>query len=299
MAEVGWYKCKFLESVENLKPLVKKRFGREPSSSLARELVACLQQGRLFYEAAASSALEIRPLQQFYGMIGFSKAIIVASQFRSLSTLKPAHGLTDISAANCRIADLRVKVETTGTFQEFNDVVAGLTRFSYIDHETRTRVLYIPSAKSSDIRGIELTLREILSRTPGLESLYQMTFDEEPQTAMIGLEAPFQDDENFRLRIDDPQLFDSRGSLQNIVTRWRAKFPFLKTWRLTSAQQGWGKSIIYFRNMGNANIEEFSEAYLAYENASFQEHAVPDDKNDLFALEQAFDRCSRSKEGYH
>src|SRR6267378_5397405 len=55
MAGSDWQKCKFLESRENLKPLVKMRFARETS--------ACLQQGRLFYEAAES----FRPLQQFYG----------------------------------------------------------------------------------------------------------------------------------------------------------------------------------------------------------------------------------------
>ena len=83
MGTTDWHKCKFLESVDNLKPLVKARFGREPSTTLAREIIACLLQGRLFYEAAVSSPLEIRPLQQFYGMIGFSKALIVSSQLKS------------------------------------------------------------------------------------------------------------------------------------------------------------------------------------------------------------------------
>jgi hypothetical protein len=146
MVEAG---SRFLESGENLKPLVKKRFGREPSSSITREIIACLQQGRLFYEAAASSPLEIRPLQQFYGMVGFSKAIVVASQLRSLSTLRPAHGLRDISAGNSRIADLRLRIENAGTFQEFNDVVATLTRLCYIDNATRWRAISLPSAKSS------------------------------------------------------------------------------------------------------------------------------------------------------
>src|ERR1700722_18942468 len=137
MSEVDWHKCKFLESTENLKPLVKKRFGREPSSSVAREIAACLLQGRLFYEAAASSPMEIRPLQQFYGMVGFAKAIVVASKLSSLSTLRPTHGLTDISAGNSRIADLRLKIQGSGTFQEFNDVMAPLARLCYLDGSSR------------------------------------------------------------------------------------------------------------------------------------------------------------------
>jgi hypothetical protein len=46
MGTTDWHKCKFLESVDNLKPLVKVRFGREPSTTLAREIIACLLQGR-------------------------------------------------------------------------------------------------------------------------------------------------------------------------------------------------------------------------------------------------------------
>ena len=131
MAEFDWHKCRFLESSENLKPLVHARVGRTPSTSIAREIAACLQQGRQFYEAATSSPLEIRPLQLFYGMVGFAKALVVARRLSSLSTLRHAHGLSDISAANCRIAELRVKIGEAGTFQEFNDVVADLTRLCY------------------------------------------------------------------------------------------------------------------------------------------------------------------------
>lgn len=164
MAEVDWHRCRCLESTENLKPLVKKRFGREPSSSIAREIVACLQQGRLFYEAAATSPLEIRPLQQFYGMVGFAKALIVASKLNSLATLRQTHGLKDISANNSRIAELKLKIDRSGTFQEFNDVVAPLTRLGLVDVVNKSRAVYFPSAKSDKLAGIEVSLREILRR---------------------------------------------------------------------------------------------------------------------------------------
>jgi YaaC-like protein len=124
------------------------RFGGEPSSSRAREIRAC-QQGHLFYQAAESSRLEIRPLQQFYGMIGFAKASVTAKSLDSLSTLKPSHGLRDISAVNSRIADLSAQIEGVGTFQKFNDVVAPLTRLCYIDNSTKNRTISLPSRSSS------------------------------------------------------------------------------------------------------------------------------------------------------
>jgi len=137
MADVVWYRCRFLESSENLKPLVKKSFGREPSTSLAREIASCLQQGRLFYEAAASSPLEIRPLQLFYGMVGFAKALVIARNQHPLSTLTPSHGLKDISQGNSKIADLRLKILGRGTFQDFNDVASDLSRLRYADSSPR------------------------------------------------------------------------------------------------------------------------------------------------------------------
>ena len=124
MSGAYWNECRFLESSENLKQLVKHRFGRERSTSVAREISACLQQGRLFYEAAAGSPLEIRPLQMFYGMVGFSKALILACHLRSFSAGRQAHGLKDISRGNSRIADLRVRITNAGTFQDFNDVIS-------------------------------------------------------------------------------------------------------------------------------------------------------------------------------
>ncbi len=287
MAEMDWHRCRFLESTENLKPLVKQRFGREPSSSLAREIAACLQQGRLFYEAAATSPLEIRPLQQFYGMVGFAKAVIVASRLNSLATLRPAHGLTDISAGNSRIAELKLKIERSGTFQEFNDVIAPLTRLGLSDMVNKSRAIYFPSAKSEALHGIELSLRGILSRIPRLELLYRQTFREEALTDIVSLEAGSQE-ADFRIRVDDQELFTGRESLKQIVQRWRERFPFLRTWRLHSAQYAWGNSLIYFRNVNNLNIDEFSEEYLKDEGGTFQEQALAGDANDRFSLEDGF-----------
>jgi hypothetical protein len=285
MAGSSWQKCKFLESAENLKPLVKMRFGRETNSTLAREISACLQQGRLFYEAAESSSLEIRPLQQFYGMVGFAKALIIAQSLMSLSTLKPSHGIRDVSARNSRIEDLKVHIDREGTFQTFNDVVAPLTRLCYIDNATNNRTVNLPSTESSKLYGAELSLREILSRVPEVSSLYKMTFGDASDSETILVEQSLHQDEEFRIRIDNNEIFDNSESLRSIVNRLRAKYPFFQQWRLTSAQPGWGKSIIRFRNMGKDAIDEFSEPYMSFSDGSYEERPVPGDANKFFAIE--------------
>jgi hypothetical protein len=120
--EPDWYLIKFFESTSNIKRALKESLGREPSTRIAREISACLQQGRMFFEAAIQSPIEIRPLLILYGIIGFSKAIILARHLRGHETLIKSHGLKDISPANARIENLKLKIEENSTFQQFNDV---------------------------------------------------------------------------------------------------------------------------------------------------------------------------------
>jgi hypothetical protein len=289
MGDVDWHKCRFLESSENLKPLVQKRFGREPSTTVAREIAACLQQGRLFYEAAAKSPLDIRPLQLFYGMVGFSKALVVAHQGRSLSTLTQKHGLKDISAHNSRIAELRIRIGNAGTFQDFNDVVAGLSLLHYTDNYSKPCTVLLPSAKSEQLHDAEMSLQEILSRIPRLESLYKMTFAEEPETAYIGLATDYPNDTKFLVYVGDSELFTDRESLRLIVSRWRAKFPFLRNWRLASAQRAYNRTELKFRNTSNSGIDEFSETYLVNEDGNFESPTPIDEQDAPFPLETGLD----------
>jgi hypothetical protein len=280
---MDWHKCRFLESSENLKPLVRERFGREPSTSIARQISACLQQGRLFYEAAASSPLEIRPLQQFYGTVGFSKALVVARRLCSLSSLRPAHGIQDISTPNSRIADLRLKIGEAGTFQEFNDVIAELAQVYCSDSFANIWTVPLPSTKANQLSHIELSLREILSRISGLESLYQMTFGEDANSASFLLMS--DDGKSFKIEVTESRVFTDRQSLRQIVDGWRTRFPFLRMWRLESTVRAWGYSTICFVNTGKTELDEFSELYLVGQGSTFQAVNVP--VGNSLPLEQA------------
>jgi hypothetical protein len=267
MAEIDWYKCRFLESSENLKPLVQKRFGKRPSASTAREITACLQQGRLFYEAAASSPLEIRPLQQFYGMVGFAKALVVARHLRSLSTLRHSHGLIDVSTGNSKLSELRLKIGAEGTFQDFNDVVAELSRARFLAN-AGWYTIKLPSTGSERLYRMEVTLKDVLSRIPDLETLYQRTFNEPARTTPIYIDQDYTG-EYLRIRIDSPELFSDRDSLRRVVDGLRSRFSFLKMWRLDSAQLGFGSSILFFRDTKLLERDDLSEALLERRGEEF------------------------------
>jgi YaaC-like Protein len=282
---MDWHRCKFLESSDNLKPLIKRRFGREPNTSTAREIIACLQQGRLFYEAAERSPLEIAPLQLFYGMVGFSKALIMASGSRSLAALKPAHGICDTSAPASRIADLRLKIGTNGTFQEFNDVVARLSRVCYMDFVVNEgRTVYLSTTDSSQLDGISLSIQEILSRIPGLDALYHMTFGEEALSALVSIQLLHGSSDCFQIQVWGHELFSDRESLKQIVERWRDRFPVLKRWRLVSAQYTWGDTNIWFQNLPVGNLDEFCEEYAVCSGGSF--HHTPAEPAQRFGIKE-------------
>jgi hypothetical protein len=256
---VASHELRFLESVDNLKPRVKLRFGREPSTTIAREIIACLLQGRLFYEAAEASPLQIRPLQLFYGTIGFAKALIVASRCKSLSTLCRGHGVKDVSLEECRIADLQVEIMTSGTFQEFNNVVADWTRFCYFD-ESQPCSVRTPAARADKLRGLRLNVRELLSRIPGLDDHFRKTFAETACSAHILIENDITG--KCRIRIDDRTKFSNREELKDVIMRWRARFPFLERWRIVETARAWGNSIFYLQNTSSTAVDEFSALAL-------------------------------------
>jgi hypothetical protein len=293
-----WQGCRFLESTDNLKRVLKMRTGRSPSTGLARDVAACLQQGRLFYQAAASAPLEIRPLQQFYGFVGFAKALVTSQRFVSLSTLRGAHGISDVSASSARLMDLSVRIGAAGTFQEFNDVIASLNRFCYFHGLTKQpRTISIPTARSSQLVDIQLSLREILSRIPDLGSIYRMTFDADPASLQIGVFHDYCDSRCWELQLSELEPISDRDSVRSAVGRWRTNFPLLQKWRLKSATFGFGKSTIIFRNLSNSGIDEFSEDYLIQHESDFEADQQPESSTEFSPIEDCLSPLSGGYSG--
>src|SRR6185437_721183 len=115
------------------------------------------------------------------------------------------------------------------------------SRVCYSDYVSQVQAVWIPSANSRAFRSTEVSLQELLARVPELAPLYKMTFGTESHVAFVNLSVGHVE-EQFLIRIDDPELYSDRDSLRRIVQRWRAKFPFLQKWRIFTVQQAWGNS---------------------------------------------------------
>ncbi|WP_196237343.1 YaaC family protein [Bradyrhizobium elkanii] len=262
-----WSKIRFLESTENLKSIVRQSTGRTPSTTAARGIAACLQQGRIFFEIASIAPLQVKPLQLYYGIVGFAKAIILARQGRSsIATLAQSHGLSEISEHNAKIEDMTLQFRGNGLFAEFNDTVAALGRLFYYDERGSFQQVPKPFDLSASLTDSRCTLKDVLARIPGLETAYQRTFGELPACWPIELEYQGQVS---HLRLYVPSTFSDREELRLLVQTWRAKFPFLDDWCFTQGSRAWDQSYLTFNNYEKPAEGEFSPEYLVLRNDSF------------------------------
>jgi hypothetical protein len=255
------YDIKFLESATNVRELISNSTRRKPSVNIAREIAVCIQQGRLFFEAAAEAPIQIKPLQIYYGVVAFAQAVIVATKCNSLATLHRAHGLTDITQDNTGVEGLVLRVETIGTFQEFNDAIAPLGRIWYFDN-SMPNWYEKPFDVAAGLNGQQISITEIMARVPGLSGKFSQTFGSPGKAIPIILNLDTPNTGHCTLRIDDPFLFTDRASLIDFVKRLRAEYPFLERWRFTEAMHAWGNSIINFDNAAGQVDDDLSEENL-------------------------------------
>ncbi|MCK1357359.1 YaaC family protein [Bradyrhizobium sp. 199] len=256
---------RFLESTTNLKKVIKRVSGRTPSTEVARDISACLQQGRLFFDAATASPLQIRPLQLYYGMEGFAKAMVLARTLRSISTLVQSHGLSDVSDDATTIAGMKVKFLEAGIFQDFNDTVAQLGVLKYYDGSMPKQEAK-PFESAIRVAGTETTLEELLRRIPSLQRSFRRTFGNDPLCWSVDI--------NYNhglvdLRIDDPILFAGKDGLRDIVAKWRAKFPWLNNWCFSHATLAWNNSVLIFTNREKPRSGELADENLIQANDGF------------------------------
>lgn len=266
---------RFLESPTNLRAVIKRNTGRTASAEIARDISACIQQGRLFFEVGSASPLQIQPLQLYYGMVGFAKAVILSSCVRSIATISQSHGLSDISANNSKIEDLRVRFNGRGVFQQFNDAVASLGSVNYYD-DSMLKKESTPFDTANALDQTESTLKDILARIPGLQKPYARTFEKDAEcwSVYISYNHGLVD-----LRIDDPILFKDKDELRATIAKWRGRFPWLDKWCFADATRAWDHTVLIFRNREKPQLGELSDAVLIQNNTGFS--ARTEDQNSV------------------
>jgi hypothetical protein len=182
-----------------------------------------------FSKIAALAPLQVQPLQIYYGIVGFAKAIILARAVQSIANIAQSHGLSDISPQNAHIENLCLKFQAKGVFQQFNDAIAPLGRVNYYDDSSMLQFVRKPFDLAASLSGGSCSLKDILARIPGLQASYQRTFSEDPACLAINFHHNYS---SVQLRIDDPHLFRDKADLQSRIQIWRERYPWLDDWCL-------------------------------------------------------------------
>lgn len=259
MAKHRMHEIKFLESIENLQRVIKGSIGRKPNVDISLQISACLQQGRLFFEAASDGAAEIRPLLLSYGTIAFARAIIIARRLQRLEHLPHSHGIRDISDSSALIRDLKLRVDSDGTFQRIVDVVRDVERIALLNNTT-TIWLHTPSCTAAELANKDITLLDVLSRIPDLSELYRETFSTEPNVMRSHVfqrhGTPIYD-----LRMDVPATSAPLVTdILRVLGEMRRTFPFLNHLNFAEAWFAWDHIGMNFDNIAPGGLFPRAEA---------------------------------------
>ena len=259
---MDWHEAQFYESSSNVRDAIRSVTGREPSSTVARHISVCMQQGRSYMTTALTSPLDIRPLLIYYGVLSFAKAIVMSRRLTSIGTLVPSHGLKDTSAGDSRMSNLQCLTLARGTFQDFSNSVTAVGRAHYYDSDYSDQYVRLPFDSVDGLEGHKLNLKDVLSRVFQVSDLFARTYGERSNCMTVSLDYNGPDGAA-ELRLDDPEVFSDRESLTKIVQRLREDYPFLQKLQLNAAEKAWNNSVLKFLTVTDVPENEFSEAILS------------------------------------
>jgi hypothetical protein len=170
------------------------------------------------------------------------------------------------------LAELCANITGRGTFHHFNDVVAGKNKLRFIEPGANPKQVEMPCARSDALERLTVNLKCLLSRIPGLEHLYEETFQEGANCAQFYLNSISHD--SWYLAVSDSDIPKTRDELRAIVNRWRDRYPFLKLWRIAHVEFAWGKTNLQFSN-SSPEGDDMDNRYFLADNIAFSAH--PDD----------------------
>lgn len=260
MPDVDNSKLRYWESSENLREHLSEIFQRKASLKLANQISNHLTQGRLYFESATNSPYEIKPVLIFYGMIGFSKALVLARKHVDESTFPHKHGLKDVSHNNSRLKNLEVKVEKDGTFHLFNNN-ARIKKVRLLRNSSWENYFCF-SSPSENLKNKTFTLQYLFSRIANLEQIYKETFKNEPSLVRCNRPGVDYFSDYIDFEIYPHKSFSNLQEIEVVVRDLKKRFPFLKKWLLIEAEWSHNRNTLTWANIKPNDKNVALEQYL-------------------------------------
>lgn len=181
-----WEILAFYESRDLLHRTYEERFGQSPISNKVEEITYHLAQGREYFSSAKQSALLVRPLLLYYGVLALSRALILFLDSKRERELKQGHGVEIPNWKNVlhreskkqsinKLAELKLKF-VKGTFTDLSQATKNEEQAEFVWINTYRRWQKNGTTKLEP--GYEITLKEVLARIQDIADLFTVTFRE-------------------------------------------------------------------------------------------------------------------------
>ena len=180
-----WEILAFYESRDLLHRTYEERFGQPLSRNKVEEITYHLAQGREYFSSAKQSALLVRPLLLYYGVLALSRALILFLDTHK-GELKPGHGVgipnwRDVLHRECKeqsinkLAELKLKF-VKGTFTDLSQATKNEEQAEFV--WINTRRIWQKNGTTELEPGYEITLKEVLARIQDIDYWFTGTFRE-------------------------------------------------------------------------------------------------------------------------
>ena len=245
---------RYLESADHVKQAIAASMSYTPNTSKALEISSCITQGLRFFDSSKTSKMEIKPLLCFYGMSAFSKALILSRTKQSLVNLKAGHGIQDVTTKKARIAEMKLKINSSGTFAEFNDVASKIECIT-IYGEKCDEDWFIPTSPSNQLSNIEVSIDDIWARSTFLGEAYKTTFKRDPKNIHLSISAKYGEDEVKKVKIIQKAKVITIDDVKSLVDRIRINYPVFKKLSIIDAEFDGTTTTLIFANFLPDNYE--------------------------------------------
>lgn len=181
---IAWDELDLYRNRDYLSRSYAERHKKDLAADKAWQIIAALEQGKQYLDAAPSVAPIARPLLLYYGVLTLSRAVILfLSPDRVESDLSPLHGITHkhwgdtLRKGPDAMRELQMATQKGGTFLELVEATKNADWFA----PDRTHLRDVGATLMSPTplpNNFDFTFREIVERVPELSNLYEKVFRE-------------------------------------------------------------------------------------------------------------------------
>jgi hypothetical protein len=173
-----WSRVALFQSRDVLERRYKCHHGGELSAGKANEIISHLEQARQYFLSAETAGALAGPLEQYYGVLAFARAIILyRGPKQREATLKPSHGLEAVMPGNGGPEDIQITV-TNGTFQELLEATRNIETLSVDEPSPRretTSQRFLQNLPPPTV-GTRFSCVDLLSRIPSVKEHFEQAF---------------------------------------------------------------------------------------------------------------------------